>query len=81
MAEQQTGDRTDRRAARGRARRGGFSPGLFFVGLLALALSAWALAGPTGWGLTTIVPIGWIVVAVAMVVGLILVVSPRRRRR
>lgn len=80
MAEQQTGNRDDR-AACGQARRGGFSPGLFFVGLLALGLSAWALAGPTRWGLTTIVPIGWIVVAVAIVVGLLLVVSPRRRRR
>ncbi|WP_063128328.1 hypothetical protein [Nocardia fusca] len=81
MAEQQTDERTERRAARGHARRGGFSPGLFFVGLLALGLSAWALAGPTQWGLTTIVPIGWIVVALAIVVGLALVVSPRRRRR
>lgn len=80
MAEQQTGNRNDH-AACGQARRGGFSPGLFLVGLLALALSAWALAGPTQWGLTTIVPIGWIVVAVAIVVGLLLVVSPRRRRR
>lgn len=81
MAEQQTDERTERRAARGHARRGGFSPGLFLVGLLALGLSAWALAGPTQWGLTTIVPIGWIVVALAIVVGLALVVSPRRRRR
>lgn len=81
MAEQQTDERTERRAARGHARRGGFSPGLFFVGLLALGLSAWALAGPTQWELTTIVPIGWIVVALAIVVGLALVVSPRRRRR
>ncbi|MGW0007108.1 hypothetical protein [Nocardia grenadensis] len=80
MAEQQTGKRNDD-AACGQARRGGFSPGLFFVGLLALGLSVWALAGPTQWGLTTIVPIGWIVVAVAIVAGLLLVVSPRRRRR
>ncbi|WP_157106097.1 hypothetical protein [Nocardia sienata] len=80
MAEQQTDKRTDRRTACGHARRGGFSPGLFFVGLLALGLSAWALAGPTQWGLTTIVPIGWIAVAAAIVAGLVLVVSPRRRR-
>ncbi|MGV9634906.1 hypothetical protein ACWDO0_12045 [Nocardia rhamnosiphila] len=80
MADQQTDKRTDGRAACGHARRGGFSPGLFFVGLLALGLSAWALAGPTQWGLTTVVPIGWIVVAVAIVAGLALVVSPRRRR-
>ncbi|MCX0271131.1 hypothetical protein NLM24_10525 [Nocardia zapadnayensis] len=80
MAEQQTDKRTDRRVACGHTRRGGFSSGLFFVGLLALGLSAWALAGPTQWGLTTVVPIGWIVVAVAIVVGLALVVSPRRRR-
>jgi hypothetical protein len=81
VAEQQTDGRTEQRAARGHARRSGFSPGLFIVGLLALGLSAWALAGPTQWGLTTIVPIGWIVVALAIVVGLALVVSPRRRRR
>ena len=76
-----TNNRTDRSAAPGRSRRGGFSPGLFFVGLLALVLSGWALAGPNRWDLTTIVPIGWIIVAVAIVVGLVLVISPRGRRR
>ncbi|MGW1743628.1 hypothetical protein ACWCPQ_33075 [Nocardia sp. NPDC001965] len=77
MAEQQTDNRP---GACGRVRRGGFSPGLFFVGLLALVLSAWALVGAGRWDLTTIVPIGWIVVAVAIVAGLVLVVSPRKRR-
>ncbi|WP_327149729.1 hypothetical protein [Nocardia sp. NBC_01329] len=89
MAEQQTSHRPGRRGACGRVqdptftpsgRRGGFSPGLFFAGLLALVLSVWAMVGAGRWELTTMVPIGWIIVTVAIVVGLVLVVSPRRRR-
>lgn len=80
MAEQQTSTRPGRREAGGRVQHGGFSPGLFFVGLLALVLSGWALVGAGRWDLTTMLPIGWIIVAVAIVVGLVLVVSPGRRR-
>ncbi|MGW5384782.1 hypothetical protein [Nocardia sp. NPDC003963] len=78
--QQQTTERSGRRGTCGRVRRGGFSPGLFFAGVLAIVLSAWALAGPGRWDPTTMIPIGWIIVAVAIVVGLVLVVSPRRRR-
>ncbi|WP_328388187.1 hypothetical protein [Nocardia sp. NBC_00416] len=87
MAEQRkdTDQRTDAepgpRAACRRGHRGtGFSPGLFIVGVLALVVSAWALIGPGRWDFATMIPIGWIIVAVAIVVGLALVVSPRRRR-
>jgi hypothetical protein len=80
VAEQQTGTEQGPRVACRRGHRGaGFSPGLFFIGLLALAVSTWALIGP-GWDFATMIPIGWVVVAVAIVVGLVLVVSPRRRR-
>ncbi|MEV0687876.1 hypothetical protein AB0I35_28820 [Nocardia sp. NPDC050378] len=53
---------------------------LLCTGLLALAVSVWALLGaptPDGGG---ILPIGWGVVIVASVIGLLLVFSPRRRR-
>ncbi|KAF0848382.1 hypothetical protein [Nocardia caishijiensis] len=60
-------------------RRPAFS--LLVTGLLALAVSGWALLGaptPDGGG---ILPVGWGVVIVASVVGLLLVLSPRRKRR
>ncbi|MBO0855701.1 MAG: hypothetical protein J2P18_18275 [Nocardia sp.] len=51
---------------------------LLLGGILALLVSAWALIGPTAWPAHSIVPAGWIVVAVAVVVGIALVVTPRR---
>ncbi|NKY34295.1 DUF2207 domain-containing protein [Nocardia speluncae] len=64
----------------GRDHRGGFSAGLFVTGLLALLVSIWALAGPDQWSITSMIPIGWIVVAAAIVMGVVLVISPRMRR-
>ncbi|WP_336085224.1 hypothetical protein [Nocardia sp. SSK8] len=53
---------------------------LLWTGLIALALSAWALAGaPTP--NSGVLPIGWGVVIAASVIGLLLVLSPRRKRR
>ena len=64
----------------GRAHRGGFSPGLFVTGLLAMLVSIWALAAPDRWNITSMIPVGWIVVAAAIVMGVVLVISPRKRR-
>ncbi|WP_459547950.1 hypothetical protein [Nocardia sp. X0981] len=77
MAEQPTS--TDSTSRGGRRNRG-FSPGLLISGLLALLVSAWTLLGPGHWELTSIVPLGWLVVATAIVIGLFLVVSPRKHR-
>ncbi|ASF09993.1 hypothetical protein NBRGN_103_00480 [Nocardia brasiliensis NBRC 14402] len=58
----------------------GPSASLLIVGLLALGVSAWAFIGPESWSKTSGVPLGWIVVLAAIVVGVVLVVSPRKRR-
>ncbi|PXX66488.1 hypothetical protein DFR70_103237 [Nocardia tenerifensis] len=60
--------------------RRGPSVSMLIVGLLVLGVSAWAFVGPESWPSTSVVPLGWIVVLVAIVVGIVLVVSPRRRR-
>ncbi|MBF6343820.1 hypothetical protein IU409_09915 [Nocardia cyriacigeorgica] len=60
--------------------RHGPSFSLLTVGLLAVALSVWALVGPASWPATGVISIGWIVVVTAIVVGLLLVLSPRKRR-
>jgi uncharacterized membrane protein HdeD (DUF308 family) len=73
MAEQKWTD--DHRPSRGPS----FS--LLFAGLLALVVSVWAFLGPSAWPAHSIVPVGWIVVAVAIVAGVVMVISPRRRRR
>ncbi|MEU1984276.1 hypothetical protein [Nocardia sp. NPDC019395] len=84
MAEQQTNPHTEAPGGcgpSGRAHRPGrFSPGLFVIGLLALLVSIWALTGPAQWEFAAMIPIGWIVVAAAIVAGLVLVISPRKRR-
>lgn len=54
---------------------------LILAGLTALLVSGWALLGPF-----TLTPVGenafrWIFVAIAVVVGLVLVFSPSRRRK
>ncbi|WP_067886151.1 hypothetical protein [Nocardia vaccinii] len=54
---------------------------LLFAGLLALVVSVWAFLGPSAWPTHSLVPVGWIVVAVAVAAGIMMVISPRRRRR
>ncbi|WP_194817453.1 hypothetical protein [Nocardia sp. XZ_19_385] len=58
----------------------GFSPSLLIVGLLALAVSVWALIGPATMPLSGAISLGWILVITAIVVGVLLVISPRKRR-
>ncbi|NEW39147.1 hypothetical protein GV794_20035 [Nocardia cyriacigeorgica] len=72
MADNHTGNATDKRR--------GPSFSLLIVGLLALALSVWALTGPVSWPAAGVLSIGWIIVAAAIIVGLLLVLSPRKRR-
>ncbi|WP_028479279.1 hypothetical protein [Nocardia sp. CNY236] len=66
-------------SANSTATRRGPSYVLLVVGVLVLAVSVWAFAGPESWPAADTVPVGWIVV-LAAVVGLTLVISPRRRR-
>lgn len=77
MAEQQTSADSE---THGERRVSRFSPGLFLTGLLALLISVGILVGPDHWELTSIIPAGWIMVAAAIVIGLFLVISPRKRR-
>ncbi|WP_446224476.1 hypothetical protein ACTWPB_04715 [Nocardia sp. IBHARD005] len=52
---------------------------LLIIGLIALAVSVWALLGaptPDGGG---ILPIGWSVVIAAIVIGLLLTLTPSRK--
>lgn len=61
-----------------RTRRGGTSATLLIAGLLALVVSIWGLAG----GAATIggtVSLGWVLVIGAIVIGLLLVIAPRRK--
>ncbi|GAA5067625.1 hypothetical protein [Nocardia callitridis] len=57
---------------------GGPSFSLLIVGLLALAVAAWAFIGPHALP-TTSIPLGWVAVIAAVVIGALLVLSPRRR--
>ncbi|MFC4124834.1 hypothetical protein [Nocardia rhizosphaerae] len=59
-------------------RRPAFS--LLVTGLLALAVSVWALLGAPTPDNGGILPIGWGVVLAAIVIGLLLTFSPRRKR-
>ncbi|MBF6337409.1 hypothetical protein IU450_16105 [Nocardia abscessus] len=59
--------------------RRGPAASLLIAGLLALAVSAWAFVGPASWPATSMIPIGWIVVLAAIVIGIVLVISPRKR--
>jgi hypothetical protein len=54
---------------------------MFLCGLAALAVSASSLLGPTTWNRVPGVGFGWIVVIAAIVVGLVLILSPGRRRK
>lgn len=77
MAEQpRTENGTDECTGTGASR--GPSLPLLIVGLLALALSVWALVGPSAWPAASMIPLGWIVVGGAIVVGLTLVLCPSR---
>ncbi|MBF6327416.1 hypothetical protein [Nocardia transvalensis] len=60
--------------------RRGPSLSLLLAGVLALLVSVWAFIGPSSWPSHSIVPIGWIVVGVAIVVGVILVIAPRKKK-
>ncbi|MEV4124722.1 hypothetical protein [Nocardia sp. NPDC049707] len=54
------------------------SVSLLIVGLLALGVSIWAFIGPATMTATGVASIGWGVVIAAIVVGVLLVISPRR---
>ncbi len=60
--------------------RRGPSLSLLAAGILALLVSIWAFIGPNSWPIHSAVPVGWIVVGAAIVVGIALVVAPRRRK-
>lgn len=71
--------RQDRRRTYRTSRDGTALP-LLLIGLLALALSVWTLAGPTVWSTAGMIPVGWILIAGAIIVGLLLVVAPGKHR-
>ncbi|MFI6363386.1 hypothetical protein ACIBG0_11625 [Nocardia sp. NPDC050630] len=58
----------------------GPSVSLLIVGLLALGVSIWAFIGPSTMTSTGVASLGWVVVIAAIVVGVLLVISPRRPR-
>ncbi|MFJ1460009.1 hypothetical protein [Nocardia wallacei] len=60
--------------------RRGPSFSMLLAGVLALLVSVWAFIGPSSWPAHSIIPIGWIVVAAAIVVGIVLVVAPRKKK-
>ncbi|MGN2641527.1 hypothetical protein ACWEKT_24575 [Nocardia takedensis] len=60
-------------------RRGGPSLSMLFMGVLALAVSVLVLVGPAAVSAVTALPLGWIIVIAAIVVGIGLVISPRRK--
>nr|WP_137725463.1 hypothetical protein [Prescottella subtropica] len=74
-----TGDDTDTSSAPRRSRRP--SLGLLLAGLAALLVSGWALIGPFSLDALGHVEFRWIFVAVAVVIGAALVLSPARRTR
>ncbi|WP_405489406.1 hypothetical protein [Nocardia sp. NBC_00511] len=59
-------------------RRPSFS--LLLAGTLGLAVSVWAFIGPHSWPVSEGLSLGWIVVISAIVVGVILVLSPKKNR-
>ncbi|QLY31947.1 hypothetical protein [Nocardia huaxiensis] len=60
-----------------KTRRPSFS--LLLAGVLAVAVSVWAFIGPNSWSVSGGLSLGWVVVIAAIVVGVILVLSPRKR--
>jgi fatty acid desaturase len=61
--------------------RRGPSPLLLIVGTFALLFSGWAWLGPITWHGGNAASAGWILVAAAVVVGGLLVLSPRGKRK
>ncbi|MEV6273804.1 hypothetical protein [Nocardia sp. NPDC051832] len=62
-------------------KRKGPSVAMLVIGFLALAISAWAMVGPTELrDQSGAFSIGWTLVIGAIVVGVLLVLSPRKRR-
>ncbi|WP_051022142.1 hypothetical protein [Nocardia pneumoniae] len=59
--------------------RRGPAVSLLIAGLLALAVSVWGFIGPASLPAASMLPIGWIVVLAAIVIGIVLVISPRKR--
>ncbi|WP_330232926.1 hypothetical protein OHA40_10865 [Nocardia sp. NBC_00508] len=59
--------------------RRGPAASLLIVGLLALAVSVWAFVGPSSLATASMLSIGWSVVLAAIVIGIVLVISPRKR--
>ena len=57
------------------------SVGLLLAGLAALLVSAWALIGPFSLAPLANVEFRWLFVVVAVVIGVVLVLAPGRRRR
>ncbi|MGW4529407.1 hypothetical protein ACWEOI_00515 [Nocardia sp. NPDC004340] len=53
---------------------------LLLAGLLGLGVSVWAFIGPHLWPVSGGLSLGWIVVIAAIVVGVILVLSPKKHR-
>ncbi|MFI5777254.1 hypothetical protein [Nocardia sp. NPDC051570] len=60
--------------------RRGPSFSLLVAGVLGLLVSIWAFIGPSAWPAHSAVPVGWIVVGVAILVGVVLVLSPRKKK-
>ncbi len=56
------------------------SAGLLLSGLVALLVSAWALVGPDNLAALGNRQVQWLLVAAAVVVGVVLVVAPVRRK-
>ncbi len=69
----------DQADTRAETRRGP-SLSLLTAGILALLVTVWAFIGPNSWPIHSGVPVGWIVVGAAIVAGVALVVSPRRKK-
>ncbi|HLS78343.1 MAG TPA: hypothetical protein VK083_16290 [Nocardia sp.] len=60
------------------ARDGRISASLLITGIVALIISIWGLAGGAA-GFGGAVSLGWVLVVGAIVVGLLLVITPRRK--
>ncbi|GAB2565773.1 hypothetical protein ACFXHA_06325 [Nocardia sp. NPDC059240] len=54
--------------------------GLLLAGVLGLGVSIWAFVGPGSWPVSGGLSLGWIVVIAAIVVGVVLVLTPRKNR-
>ncbi|GAB0106751.1 hypothetical protein JMUB6875_57380 [Nocardia sp. JMUB6875] len=59
-------------------RRPSFS--LLLAGMLGLGVSVWAFVGPSSWPVSGGLSLGWIVVIAAIVVGIVLVLTPKKNR-